>query len=80
MLGNFDECFGKFGDKELIKELEISNLLKIVTETSITLPEEYVEKLRKVLTYYAKDKIDRMNNQIDVHQKDVEQNIERKVR
>ena len=71
MLDRFDQGTAQgFGDKELISELELSNLINIVTNPTlgVQLDGEYLKKLRFILQKVAEEKIDRMTRQFKVNE------------
>jgi hypothetical protein len=50
-----------YSDKEMINELELTNLLTIATNPAFEgcLSQEYMKKLKRVVTRLAEEKIDR---------------------
>ena len=74
MLGRNDDCWENFNDKELVSELEIFNLLTIATNDRLNsaISNEDYKKLKDILSFYAKEKIDRMAYQISEFKKSEE--------
>ncbi len=70
MFGNYDKIDPHYGtdDKQLVSELELSNLIAIATNPTlgVQLDEEYLKKLRFILQKVAEEKIDRMTRQFKV--------------
>ena len=71
MFDRFDQgSQNGFGNKELISELELTNLINIATnpKLGVQLDEEYLKNLRFILQKIAEEKIDRMTRQFKVNE------------